>query len=56
MEDALKHPYLQLYHDPNDEPVSEKIPEDFFDFDKRKDELTIEELKRMLYDEIMKPL
>ena len=29
VEDALKHPYLQLYHDPNDEPISDKIPEDF---------------------------
>lgn len=53
---ALKHPYLQLYHDPNDEPVCEPIAEDFFDFDRHKDELSIEELKRMLYDEIMKPL
>lgn len=53
---ALEHEYLKLYHDPNDEPVSDKIPEDFFDFDKRKDELSIDELKRLLYDEIMKPL
>lgn len=56
VDDALKHPYLRLYHDPNDEPISEKIPEDFFDFDKRKEELSVEELKMMLYEEIMKPL
>lgn len=56
VEDALKHPYLQLYHDPNDEPISDKIPEDFFDFDKMKDQLTIEDLKKLLYEEIMKPL
>ncbi|KAL7662522.1 Mitogen-activated protein kinase [[Candida] zeylanoides] len=56
VEAALNHPYLKLYHDPEDEPIAEKIPEDFFDFDKKKDELSIEELKRMLYDEIMKPL
>ncbi|CAH6719551.1 mitogen-activated protein kinase Hog1p [[Candida] jaroonii] len=56
VDDALKHPYLKLYHDPNDEPISEKIPEDFFDFDRKKDELTIEDLKKLLYDEIMKPL
>ena len=56
VDDALKHPYLRLYHDPNDEPISEKIPEDFFDFDKRKEELSVEELKMMLYAEIMKPL
>lgn len=24
-EDALKHPYLQVWHDPNDEPVCEKV-------------------------------
>ena len=53
---ALKHPYLELYHDPNDEPMCDPIPEDFFDFDRRKDELSIGELKRMLYEEIMKPL
>lgn len=56
VDDALKHPYLKLYHDPNDEPISEKIPEDFFDFDRKKDDLTIEDLKKLLYDEIMKPL
>lgn len=56
VDNALNHPYLKLYHDPDDEPISDKIPEDFFDFDKRKDELSIEELKKLLYDEIMKPL
>lgn len=56
VDNALNHPYLKIYHDPNDEPISEKIPEDFFDFDKRKDELSIEDLKKLLYDEIMKPL
>lgn len=56
VEKALLHPYFQLYHDPNDEPVCEPIPEDFFDFDRRKDELSISDLKRLLYDEIMKPL
>lgn len=56
VEDALDHPYLKLYHDPTDEPVAEKIPDDFFDFDRRKDDLTIEDLKKMLYEEIMKPL
>lgn len=56
VEDALCHPYLKLYHDPNDEPVSDKIPEEFFDFDRKKDDLTVEELKKMLYEEILKPL
>ncbi|GMG19503.1 unnamed protein product [Ambrosiozyma monospora] len=56
VEQALEHPYLAFYHEPNDEPVAEKIPEDFFDFDKKKDELSLLELKKMLYDEVMKPL
>ena len=56
VDDALKHPYLKLYHDPDDEPVSEPIPDNFFDFDKKKDELDIKDLKRLLYDEIMMPL
>lgn len=54
--EALNHPYVAFYHEPNDEPDADPLPEDFFDFDKRKDELTILELKKMLYDEIMKPL
>ncbi|GME90205.1 unnamed protein product [[Candida] boidinii] len=56
VEQALEHPYVSFYHEPNDEPIAEKIPDDFFDFDKRKDELSLMELKKMLYDEIMKPL
>ncbi|ODQ65392.1 extracellular signal-regulated kinase 1 [Nadsonia fulvescens var. elongata DSM 6958] len=55
-EDALKHPYLKVYHDPDDEPISPSIPEEFFDFDKRKDELTTSELKAMIYNEVMTPL
>ncbi len=56
VEEALAHPYLALYHDPEDEPVAAPLPPDFFDFDKKKDQLTIEELKQMLYKEIMEPL
>lgn len=56
VEDALKHPYLSLYHDPNDEPNAQPIPDDFFDFDKKKDDLSIEELKQLLYNEVMAPL
>ena len=47
VEEALRHPYLEPYHDPEDEPTAEAIPEEFFDFDKNKDTLTKEELKRM---------
>ncbi|ODQ82901.1 hypothetical protein BABINDRAFT_159393 [Babjeviella inositovora NRRL Y-12698] len=54
--EALNHPYLALYHDAEDEPDAEPIPNDFFDFDKHKDDLSVEELKRMLFEEVMKPL
>ena len=56
VEEALEHPYVSFYHDPNDEPIANKLPDDFFDFDKMKDQLSILQLKKMLYDEIMKPI
>lgn len=46
VEEALRHPYLEPYHDPDDEPTAPAIPESFFDFDKVKDTLSKEELKR----------
>jgi mitogen-activated protein kinase 1/3 len=45
VEDALRHPYLEPYHDPEDEPTAPPIPEGFFDFDKNKDSLSKEQLK-----------
>jgi mitogen-activated protein kinase 1/3 len=54
VEEALKHPYLELYHDPGDEPTAAPIPEEFFDFEKNKDNLTPEELKQLIYNEIMR--
>ena len=54
--DALNHPYVAFYHDPNDEPIANKLPNDFFEFDKKKDQLDILQLKKMLYDEILKPI
>lgn len=54
--EALNHEYVSFYHEPNDEPNAEMLPPDFFDFDKHKEEFSIDELKKMLYDEIMKPL
>lgn len=54
VEDALKHPYLEPYHDPDDEPDAPPIPEEFFDFDKNKDNLTKEQLKQLIYQEIMR--
>jgi len=52
VEEALKHPYLEPYHDPDDEPSAPSIPESFFDFDRYKDQLTKEQLKQMIFDEI----
>uniref|UniRef100_A0A060T4U5 Mitogen-activated protein kinase n=1 Tax=Blastobotrys adeninivorans TaxID=409370 RepID=A0A060T4U5_BLAAD len=54
VEEALAHPYLEPYHDPDDEPTASPLPEDFFDFDRKKDELSIEQLKRLIFEEIMR--
>lgn len=42
VEDALRHPYLEPYHDPDDEPTATPIRGGFFDFDKNKDALSEE--------------
>ncbi|CAJ0640435.1 2432_t:CDS:2 [Entrophospora sp. SA101] len=44
------------YHDIEDEPNADPIPKSFFDFDKHKDQLTKEQLKQLIYSEIMKPI
>ncbi|KAI2820860.1 hypothetical protein CBS147343_553 [Aspergillus niger] len=54
VEEALRHPYLEPYHDPDDEPTAPPIPEGFFDFDKNKDALSKEQLKLLIYEEIMR--
>ena len=46
VEEALRHPYLEPYHDPEDEPGAPVIPEAFFGFDRVKETLSKEELKR----------
>lgn len=51
-EEALRHPYLEPYHDPEDEPDAMPIPESFFDFDKLKDQITKEDLKMLIFQEI----
>ena len=58
VEEALAHPYLEAYHDPTDEPSCAPIPESFFDFDMQKEDISREELKQLLFDEIctLKPL
>ncbi|KAI9069004.1 mitogen activated protein kinase-like protein [Trametes sanguinea] len=54
VEDALKHPYLEAYHDPQDEPTAEPLDPSFFDFDNG-DPLSKEQLKVMIYEEVTKP-
>lgn len=52
-EQCLIHPYLNAYHDPEDEPSAKPLPPSFFEFDMVKDDISREELKRLLYEEIM---
>ncbi len=54
--DALNHPYLQLYHDPEDEPDCAPIDESFWEFNENNEGLDMQELKKLLYEEVMKPL
>jgi len=53
VDEALDHPYLAAYHDPQDEPVVASLDPDYFDFDQFKDDLTKAELKELLYEEIV---
>ncbi|KZT19930.1 Pkinase-domain-containing protein [Neolentinus lepideus HHB14362 ss-1] len=54
VEEALQHPYLEPYHDPADEPTAAPLDPSFFDFDNGVP-LEKEELKVLIYEEIMKP-
>jgi mitogen-activated protein kinase 1/3 len=54
VDEALKHPYLEPYHDPEDEPTADPIPEEFFEFDRNKEQLSKEELKGLIWQEIMR--
>ncbi|KAI6029602.1 hypothetical protein PISMIDRAFT_317140 [Pisolithus microcarpus 441] len=53
VEEALEHPYLEAYHDPDDEPVAPPLDPEFFEFDLHKDDISREQLKDLLYQEIM---
>jgi len=53
VEEALAHPYLEAYHDPEDEPVAPPLDPEFFEFDLHKDDISREQLKELLYEEIM---
>ncbi|KNZ62206.1 CMGC/MAPK protein kinase [Puccinia sorghi] len=52
VEQALQHPYLGSYHDPDDEPTAPPLDEEFFAFDRQKGEISKETLKQLLFDEI----
>jgi len=49
VEEALAHPYLEQYYDPTDEPVADEP----FSFECEFDDLPKEELKRLIFDEIV---
>jgi len=53
VDEALEHPYLSAYHDPDDEPVVAPLSPSYFEFDMHKDQLTIDQLKELLYEEVL---
>ncbi|CCE64886.1 hypothetical protein TPHA_0J00630 [Tetrapisispora phaffii CBS 4417] len=67
-EEALEHPYMATYHDPNDEPTYEPLNQEndsFWKLDNdmknvsyedENEELSMESLKQMLYAELLTPL
>jgi hypothetical protein len=46
VEEVLEHPYLAAYHDAEDEPASEPLDPNYFEFDLVKEEISKPELKR----------
>ncbi|WWC93155.1 uncharacterized protein L201_008122 [Kwoniella dendrophila CBS 6074] len=53
VEQCLSHPYLEAYHDPEDEPSAKPLSSDFFDFDMQEKAPSREGLKQLLFEEIM---
>jgi mitogen-activated protein kinase 1/3 len=53
VEECLEHPYLSSYHDPQDEPSSSPLSPTYFDFDHHKDRLSKDQLKELLYEEVL---
>jgi len=51
VEEALKHPYLEALHFPDDEPTRDSVPKGEFEFEKHT--LSLEQLKDMIYEEIL---
>ncbi|KAJ1498961.1 hypothetical protein HMI54_012226, partial [Coelomomyces lativittatus] len=48
----LHHPYVALYHDPDDEPTCPPVPPRLFAFDLHKDILSKDQLKVFLHKEV----
>ncbi|KAF8271410.1 CMGC/MAPK protein kinase [Lactarius quietus] len=53
VDEALEHPYISCYHDPDDEPVVSSLDPDYFDFDDQKESLDKAQLKELLYEEVV---
>jgi len=53
VDEALEHPYVASYHDPDDEPSVTPLDPDYFEFDDHKEDLTKSYLKELLYEEIL---
>jgi len=53
VDEALEHPYLSAYHDPEDEPAATPLSPSYFEFDLHKDDLTKDQLKELLYEEVL---
>ncbi|CAO1620615.1 unnamed protein product [Jaminaea pallidilutea] len=51
VEEALEHPYLEPYHDAEDEPTAEPLDPSFFSFDYAKEQLSRGQLKELIYVE-----
>ena len=45
VEDAIKHPYVAVYHDPEDEPDSEPVGDELLSFDRCEEQLSKQDLK-----------
>lgn len=53
VDEALAHPYLVSYHDPQDEPITTPMTADEFKYDRPKGQLDAMQLKHEMYDKIM---
>ncbi|GAA5967897.1 hypothetical protein JCM3765_001781 [Sporobolomyces pararoseus] len=53
VEECLEHPYVSAYHDPDDEPTAPPLSPSFFAFDLEKEAISKEQLKVLLFDEVM---